>query len=69
MALARPILRFFVKINWKNKRDAPLYLQNSLEDFDIQLTEHHANCSPAPRMHFRTSNKHAIKLQIQHTLV
>ena len=38
------------KIDWKNKPDnAPIYMQISLDDIVLHLTEHHGDCSPGAK--------------------
>ena len=63
MTVARPIFRIFdyakviefyvewlgFKIDWEHKPDnSPIYMQISLGDIIIHLSEHHGDCSPAP---------------------
>lgn len=65
-AVARPIFRIFdyskalefyvdwlgFKVDWEdNPSNAPVYLQISLGDIVLHLTEHHGDCSPGARVH------------------
>ncbi len=64
--IARPIFRIFdyaktlefyvdwlgFKIDWEDKPDnTPIYMQVSLGDIIIHLSEHHGDCSPGGRVH------------------
>ncbi len=64
MATIHPIFRIFdynkavefyitwlgFKIDWEDKLiDAPMYLQISLNDIVLHLTEHHGDCTPGAR--------------------
>ena len=64
--IARPIFRIFdytktlefyvdwlgFKIDWEDKpANAPVYMQVSLDDIIIHLSEHHGDCSPGARVH------------------
>lgn len=67
MTVARPIFRIFdysktiefyinwlgFKIDWQHQFDdnAPVYMQVSLGDLVIHLSEHHGDCSPGARVH------------------
>jgi catechol 2,3-dioxygenase-like lactoylglutathione lyase family enzyme len=66
MATAKPIFRIFdynkaiefyidwlgFKIDWKHgSEESPLYLQISLGDIVLHLTEHHGDCAPGARIH------------------
>lgn len=66
MATITPIFRIFdynkaiefyinwlgFKIDWEHKPEkAPQYLQISLGDIVLHLTEHHGDCSPGARAH------------------
>ncbi len=66
MATVKPIFRIFdykravefyidwlgFKINWEHRHEgSPLYLQVSLGDIVLHLTEHHGDCAPGARIH------------------
>lgn len=65
MSKVKPILRIFdydkaiefyidwlgFKIDWEDKpANAPVYLQVSLDDIELHLSEHHGDCSPGARV-------------------
>ena len=66
MATARPIFRIFdytkviefyvdwlgFTIDWEDKpKDAPVYMQVSLQGIVLHLSEHYGDCSPGGRIH------------------
>jgi hypothetical protein len=66
MAIARPIFRIFdynkvqefyidwlgFKIDWEHKpSNTPVYMQVSLGDIVLHLSEHHGDCSAGARVH------------------
>ena len=46
------------KIDWEHtfEDNFPIYLQISLGDISIHLTEHHGDCSPGARVHIENFN-------------
>jgi catechol 2,3-dioxygenase-like lactoylglutathione lyase family enzyme len=57
------------KIDWEHRfgKNFPLYMQISLQDIVIHLTEHYGDCSPGSKIFIETSNVDELHKQLAST--